>query len=83
MLFGKLPEFFTDEAELRRLWSAPDTRRKLLDGLAEKGFGHDQLAEMQKIINAERSDLFDFLPMWPTPCLRSRGRRGPPGPRSS
>jgi len=61
MLFGKLPEFFKNEDELRELWSAPDTRRKLLDGLAEKGFGHDQLREMQAIINAEKSDLFDVL----------------------
>ena len=61
MLFGKLPDFFQSEAELRRLWSAPDTRAKLLQGLAEKGFGHDQLAEMQKIIDAEKSDLFDVL----------------------
>jgi type I restriction enzyme R subunit len=50
LLFGKLPEFFKDEGELRALWSAPDTRAKLLQGLAEKGFGHDQLAEMQSII---------------------------------
>ena len=57
----KLPEFFKDEAELRALWSAPDTRKKLLQGLAEKGFGHEQLAEMQKIIDAEKSDLFDVL----------------------
>ncbi len=61
LLFGKLPEFFRDEEELRTLWSAPDTRRRLLEGLAEKGFGHDQLAEMQKIIDAEKSDLFDVL----------------------
>ena len=61
MLFGKLPEFFKDEAELRALWSAPDTRTKLLQGLAEKGFGREQLAEMQKIIDAEKSDLFDVL----------------------
>jgi type I restriction enzyme, R subunit len=61
MLFGKLPEFFKDEAELRTLWSAPGTRGKLLQGLAEKGFGRDQMAEMQKIINAEKSDLFDVL----------------------
>jgi type I restriction enzyme, R subunit len=32
-----------------------------LHGLAEKGFGPDQLHEMQKIINAEKSDLFDVL----------------------
>ena len=61
MLFGRLPEFFKNEAELRALWSAPDTRKKLLRGLAEKGFGGDQLAEMQKIIDAEKSDLFDVL----------------------
>jgi type I restriction enzyme R subunit len=61
MLFGRLPDFFQSEAELRKLWSTPDTRAKLLAGLAEKGFGHDQLAEMQKIIDAEKSDLFDVL----------------------
>jgi type I restriction enzyme R subunit len=61
MLYGKLPEFFQDEAELRAIWSVPETRRKLLEGLAEKGFGKDQLAEMQKIIDAEKSDLFDVL----------------------
>jgi type I restriction enzyme R subunit len=61
MLYGKLPEFFKDEAELRALWSAPDTRAKLLQGLAERGFGKEQMAEMQKIIDAEKSDLFDVL----------------------
>ena len=61
LMFGKLPAFFANEAELRALWSAPDTRKKLLEGLAEKGFGRDQLAEMQTIINAEKSDLFDVL----------------------
>ncbi len=61
MLFGKLPEFFTNEEELRQLWSVPDTRTKLLQGLAEKGFGPEQLAEMQKSIEAENSDLFDVL----------------------
>ena len=61
ILFGKLPEFFKDEDELRGIWSLPDTRAKLLEGLAEKGFGHDQLTEMQKVIDAENSDLFDVL----------------------
>ncbi len=61
MLFGKLPEFFRDEDELRALWSNPETRRKLLDGLSEKGFGRDELAEMQRLISAEKSDLFDVL----------------------
>jgi type I restriction enzyme R subunit len=61
MLFGKLPEFFKNEEELRALWSAPDTRAALLQGLSEKGFGKEQMAEMQKIIDAENSDLFDVL----------------------
>jgi len=61
MLFGQLPDFFKDEAELRILWSLPDTRKLLMHGLAEKGFGPDRLHEMQKIINAEKSDLFDVL----------------------
>jgi type I restriction enzyme R subunit len=60
-LFGRLPEFFQDEAELRAIWSFPDTRRKLLQGLADQGFGPDQLAEMQRIIDAQKSDLFDVL----------------------
>ncbi len=61
LLFGRLPEFFKKEAELRALWSVPDTRAKLLQGLAEKGFGPEQMAEMQRIIDAEKSDLFDVL----------------------
>jgi type I restriction enzyme, R subunit len=61
LLFGKLPEFFKNEAELRALWSVPDTRKKLLSGLADRGFGHEQLVEMQRIIDAEKSDLFDVL----------------------
>jgi type I restriction enzyme R subunit len=61
LLFGKLPEFFKNEDELRALWSDPETRAKLLIGLAEKGFGGAQLSEMQKIIDAENSDLFDVL----------------------
>jgi type I restriction enzyme R subunit len=61
LLFGKLPDFFQSEEELRKLWSAPDTRAKLLAALAENDFGHASLLEMQKIIDAENSDLFDVL----------------------
>ena len=61
LLYGELPEFVRDEAELRAIWSKPHTRSKLLQGLADKGFGPDQLTEMQTIISAEDSDLFDVL----------------------
>jgi type I restriction enzyme R subunit len=60
-LFGKLPEFFKSEEELRAIWSVPDTRKKLLQGLSEHGIGPEQLQEMQHIINAEKSDIFDVL----------------------
>ena len=60
-LFGALPEFFKDEDELRALWADPLTRKGLLATLAERGFGREPLAEMQRVINAENSDLFDVL----------------------
>lgn len=60
-LFGALPAFFKDEAELRTIWSDPDTRKALLAGLADKGFSRAPLLEMQKLIGAENSDLFDVL----------------------
>ena len=60
-LFGELPALFRDEDELRALWSRPDTRRALLDSLAERGFGGDQLREIERMIDAERSDLYDVL----------------------
>ena len=61
LLFGKLPQFFKNEDELRAIWSAPDTRKKLLEGPEATGFGRAQLLEMQKIVDAEKSDLFDVL----------------------
>ena len=60
-LYGRLPEFFKNEGELRELWSDPDTRAKLLEGLAGQGFGPEQMGEMAKILQAEKSDLFDVL----------------------
>ena len=60
-LFGDLPDLFRDEDELRALWSQPDTRKALLENLAEKGYGNEQLAEIRRMIDAEKSDLFDVL----------------------
>ncbi len=60
-LYGELPALFKDEDELRALWSQPDTRRALLDSLAEKGFGGEQLREIERLIDAEKSDLYDVL----------------------
>lgn len=60
-LFGELPRLFKDEDELRSLWSKPDTRKALLQGLTEKGFGPEQLGEIGRMINADKSDVFDVL----------------------
>ena len=60
-LFGELPALFKDEDELRTLWSQPDTRKALLATLAEKGFGGEQLHEIERMIDAEKSDLYDVL----------------------
>ncbi len=60
-LFGELPTLFRDEDELRALWSRPDTRRALLESLAEKGYGLEQLREIERMIDAQKSDLYDVL----------------------
>jgi type I restriction enzyme R subunit len=60
-LFGALPEFFKNEEELRKIWSNPITRKAFLEKLAEAGYGKDELANLQALINAENSDLFDVL----------------------
>ena len=60
-MFGALPEFFKSEEELRKIWSNPITRKALLIKLAEAGYGLDELNTLQKLINAEKSDLFDVL----------------------
>ncbi len=60
-LYGKLPEFFKNEAELRSIWANPITRKTLLDKLEDAGFGKDILLQLQKLIDAENSDLFDVL----------------------
>jgi len=58
---GVMPEFFNDEDQLREIWSNPTTRKAFLNKLSELGFGKDQLDNLQKIISAESSDLFDVL----------------------
>lgn len=60
-LYGSLPAFFNSEAELRQIWSDPSTRQALLEKLEQAGYSHDVLSELQKLISAEDSDLFDVL----------------------
>jgi type I restriction enzyme R subunit len=60
-LFGDLPSFFSDENQLRELWSVPSTRKKLLEELSEKGYTNAQLEDLRNLIHGEDSDLFDVL----------------------
>jgi type I restriction enzyme R subunit len=60
-LFGVLPAFFSSEEELRRLWGDPLTRKALLDRLSAAGYTREVLSTLQKLIDAEKSDLFDVL----------------------
>lgn len=60
-LYGAIPEFFKDEEELRKIWSAPKTRKALLEKMAAAGFGKEEFSELQKIVDCEKSDLFDVL----------------------
>ncbi|MCE1255236.1 MAG: DEAD/DEAH box helicase family protein [Anaerolineae bacterium] len=60
-LYGTLPAFFANEEELRKIWSDPLTRKTLLEKLGEAGFGRGELSALQKLIDAEKSDLFDVL----------------------
>jgi len=61
LLFGDIPELFKSEEELIRIWSVPETRKKLLIELQEKGYTYDQLEDLRRIIHGEDSDLFDVL----------------------
>jgi type I restriction enzyme R subunit len=60
-LFGDLPGFFKNEDELRKLWSLPGTRKKLLEELSEKGYSGAQLDDLRKLVHGEDSDLYDVL----------------------
>ncbi|MCX5773501.1 MAG: DEAD/DEAH box helicase family protein [Fusobacteria bacterium] len=60
-LYGTLPNFFKDEDELRSIWANPQTRKALLEKLSESGYGKEELETLQKLLEAEKSDLFDVL----------------------
>lgn len=60
-LFGAMPEFFKSEEELQKIWSDPVTRKAFLEKISAIGYGKDELEMLQKMIDAEQSDLFDVL----------------------
>jgi type I restriction enzyme R subunit len=60
-LFGKLPDFFRNEEQLREVWADPNTRDNLLNQLKNIGYGIQELKDLQHIVRAENSDIFDVL----------------------
>jgi len=60
-LFGDIPQFFSSEAELRKIWIIPSTRKKLLDELNENGYTSNQLDDLRKLVQGQDSDLYDVL----------------------
>lgn len=60
-LFGVLPTIFRDEDELRQLWSNPATRKVLLAKLDAAGYPKSDLLTLQKLVEMEKSDLYDVL----------------------
>ena len=57
-------------------WSKPDTRRKLLADLAEKGYGKEQLADLARLVDAEKSDLVRCAGLYRVcPAAISRAQR--------
>ncbi len=60
-LFGGLSSLVIDEDALRKTWSNPETRTRFLAQLEDKGFGHGELSDIRRLIDAQDSDLFDVL----------------------
>jgi type I restriction enzyme, R subunit len=60
-LYDYLPNFFKNEDDLRSEWKNPISRKKLLNGLEKKGFGKNNLKEIQNIILKDDCDVFDVL----------------------
>ena len=60
-LFGDIPSFFRNEDELRQIWSKPETRKRLLQELQEKGYSQAQLDDLKRMVHGEESDLYDVL----------------------
>jgi type I restriction enzyme R subunit len=60
-IYGELPRFFKDEEELRKIWSNPQTRKVFLGRLKEAGYPREILLELQRLVDMEKSDLYDVL----------------------
>ncbi len=60
-LLGIFDRFFTDEEQLREIWSDPIKREELLGKLREMQIDEAQLEELKAIFDAQESDIYDVL----------------------
>ena len=60
-LLGDLSGLITDEDQLRRVWSDPDSRATFLQQLADRGYDNGRLEDIRRLVDAADSDLFDVL----------------------
>ncbi len=60
-MYGELPSLFKSEEVLRKIWSSPTTREAFLNKISELGYDKEKLDALQRLVNAEESDLFDVL----------------------
>ncbi len=77
MLFGKLPEFFKDEAELRALWSAPDTRASSLRGWPRRASARSSWPRCRRSSTPRRATSSTCWLTSPTRCRRSPAKSAP------
>ncbi|MEH6674313.1 MAG: DEAD/DEAH box helicase family protein [Sulfitobacter sp.] len=60
-LFGDLSAIVANEDQLRTIWSDPDNREHFLSQLSDRGYDHDRLEDIRRLVDAPDSDLFDVL----------------------
>lgn len=60
-IFGKLPEIYENEHQLRMMWAHPESREAILQKLESLGLGAEMQENLKKMFEAEKSDIFDIL----------------------
>ena len=60
-ILGELPKFYQNEHDLRLAWADPETREKFLKNLEYIWLDREQIENLKKIFEAEKSDIFDIL----------------------
>lgn len=60
-LFGRMPQLFDGEEDLRKRWSNPQSRKALLEMLRQEGFEEEKLEMIRNVLQMEKADLLDVL----------------------